>query len=279
MPSQGVHIVLDKDFFPGETAMMIPETSDGRVLFAVPWHDKVVVGTTDTPLKHIDTEPVALQAEINFILANLNNYLSTTIMLTDIRSVFAGLRPLVKLNSVNKTALMPRDHSIFVSSSGLVTITGGKWTTYRKMAGQVIDKAAHIAKLPTKRFSTQTLKIHGWFQTTAAHPLSYYGADILLLENLYRENPEWQELLHPQYPYTKACVILAARNEMAMTAEDVLARRTRLLFLDAQAAISAAPIVVDLMARELMKDEQWIAEQTTAFTRLATRYLPALTNP
>ncbi len=273
-PSQGVHLVLDKKFFPGKDAMMIPKTTDGRVLFAVPWHHKVIVGTTDTPLDKITLEPIALEEEINFIIRNFNKYQSTSIQKEDILSIFAGLRPLVKIKKVNKTSLMPRDHKIVISSSGLISITGGKWTTYRKMAEDVIDKALVIGQLLKKDCVTKHLKIHGWQnEINKTDALNYYGSDLTELKKLYLENKDWTLLLHPDFPYTKACVILAVRNEMAMTTEDVLARRTRMLFLDAKAAIETAPVVSRLMAAEMNKDDVWIAGQTKSFITLAKRYL------
>ena len=273
--SQGVHIVLDKKFFPGNDALMIPKTTDGRVLFAVPWNDRVVVGTTDTALENISLEPIALASEINFIIQNINAYLITKITKPDILSVFAGLRPLVKKNFINKTSLMPRDHTIICSAGGLISITGGKWTTYRKMAKDVIDKAIESSTLLKKSCITHDLKIHGWLnETDKYNPLHYYGADLKLVKKLYLENGNWHKLLHPSFPYTQACVIWAVRNEMAITAEDVLARRTRMLFLDAKAAIETAPHVAELMAAELNKEKEWIAAQTLSFITLAKRYLP-----
>ena len=273
-PSQGVHIVLDKKFFPGNEAMMIPNTTDGRVLFAVPWHNKVVVGTTDTPIANISLEPVVLDTEINFILHNINAYLNVVISRTDVLSVFAGLRPLVKIKSVKNTSIMPRDHTIVMSDSGLISITGGKWTTYRKMAKDVIDKAVNAGGFIKKECVTHQLKIHGWVnEVNQNDPLHFYGADLEPLKKLTKENQEWDAYLHPAFPYTKACVIWAVRNEMAMTVEDVLARRTRMLFLDARAAIESAPVVAHLMAEEMMKDQQWIIDQTNSFITLAKRYL------
>ena len=273
--SQGVHIVLDKKFFPGRDALVIPKTTDGRVLFAVPWHDRVVVGTTDTATENISLEPKALASEINFILNNINAYLNIAVRKADILSMFAGLRPLVKMSSINKTSLMPRDHTILLSESGLLTITGGKWTTYRKMAKDVIDKATASSALVKKECVTHHLKIHGWINEHGqSYPLHYFGADLILLKKLYVENENWQQLLHPSFPYTQACVIWAVRNEMAMTAEDVLARRTRMLFLDAKAAIVSVHTVAKLMAEEMNKDESWINEQTSSFIELAKRYLP-----
>jgi glycerol-3-phosphate dehydrogenase len=273
-PSQGVHIVLDKKFYPGTDALMIPRTTDGRVLFAVPWHDRVLVGTTDTPLEKISLEPAALDTEINFILNNMNTYLDTAITRADVLSVFAGLRPLVKMKGVNKTSLMPRDHTILISKSGLITITGGKWTTYRKMAKEVIDKAIITGKLQKKECITDELKIHGCKNDLdKTDPLHFYGTDLAELKKLYTENETWSALLHPHFPYTKACVIWAVRNEMAMKVEDVLARRTRMLFLDARAAIESAPEVARLMAEEMDKEQDWINEQTHSFITLAKNYL------
>lgn len=273
-PSQGVHLVLPKKFFPGEEAMMIPDTSDGRVLFAVPWHENVVVGTTDTPVQNKLLEPVALEAEVAFILEHFNSYFNVSIARADVLSVFAGLRPLVKIPAPKNTSIMPRDHCIVVSESNLVSITGGKWTTYRKMAEEVIDKAVKIAGLPKKACATQHLKIHGWTEELNTNePLSFYGADWEEIKKLYEENTAWLALLHPGYCYTRACVIFALRNEMAMTVEDVLARRTRLLFLDARAAINAAPRVAILMAKEMDRNQQWIREQVEEFNLLAKAYL------
>ncbi|HSN59496.1 MAG TPA: FAD-dependent oxidoreductase, partial [Ferruginibacter sp.] len=273
-PSQGVHIVLDKKFFPGNEAMMIPKTTDGRVLFAVPWHNKVVVGTTDTPIEKISLEPVALDTEINFILNNINAYLNVAVGRADVLSVFAGLRPLVKIKSENNTSIMPRDHTIVMSDSGLISITGGKWTTYRKMAKDVIDKAANAGGFIKKDCVTHQLKIHGWVnEVNQNDPLHFYGADLEALKNLTKENEAWAAYLHPAFPYTKSCVVWAVRNEMAMTVEDVLARRTRMLFLDARAAIDSAPIVANLMADEMMKDQHWVIDQTDSFITLAKRYI------
>ncbi len=177
-PSQGIHVVIDKKYFPGDNAMMIPKTDDGRVLFAVPWHGKVIVGTTDTPVAEVTAEPMAQEAEIEFIMKHLNRYLNTGITRPNIRSVFAGLRPLVKVSGQKNTALTPRDHTIIVSASGLVTITGGKWTTYRKMAKDAVDNAVFVGRLPRKDCITQSLHIHGWCEVTNPEDhLHFYGAD------------------------------------------------------------------------------------------------------
>jgi len=273
-PSQGIHLVVDKKFFPGADAMMIPKTEDGRVLFAVPWHDKVVLGTTDTPIESHSLEPKPLQEEIEFILHHINKYLDVTIQRTDVKTVFAGLRPLVKKGTSKKTSIMPRDHTIIVSSSGLVTITGGKWTTYRKMANDVLNTTINIAKLEKKNCVTQHLKIHGWIAIVDKNdPLHFYGADATAIKKLCTQDATLSELIHPSLPNIKAEIIWAVQNEMAVTVEDVLARRTRLLFLDARAAIEAAPTVAQLMAKTMHENNDWIQQQINAFTTLAKQYL------
>ena len=272
--SQGIHLVLDKKFFPGNAAMMVPKTEDGRVLFAVPWHDKVVVGTTDTPIQNHSPEPKPLEEEIEFLLHHINKYLDVEIKRTDVKSAFAGLRPLVKKGSSIKTALMPRDHIILVSSGGLVTITGGKWTTYRKMASDVLNKAVFAGKLQKKECVTAHLKIHGWQkETDYSDALYYYGSDAVQIRKICNENQSLSELIHPGLPNIKAEIIWAVHNEMAQTVEDVLARRTRILFLDAKTAIAAAPMVAKLMAAELNKTGDWIQQQINDFNAVAKQYL------
>ncbi|GAB2828058.1 glycerol-3-phosphate dehydrogenase/oxidase [Ferruginibacter profundus] len=273
-PSQGIHLVTDKKFFPGADAMMIPKTEDGRVLFAVPWHGKVVLGTTDTPVESHSLEPKPLEEEISFILHHINKYLTVDIKRSDVKSVFVGLRPLVKKGSTQKTAIMPRDHTIIVSASGLVTITGGKWTTYRKMAADVLDKAVATAKLEKKKCVTENFKIHGYInEENKNDALHFYGADAAHIKALCKANSTLSELIHPAAPYIKAAIIWAIQNEMAMTVEDVLARRTRLLFLDAGTAIAAAPVVAQLMATAMNKNTDWIEKQTNDFIALAKQYL------
>ncbi|WP_372634099.1 glycerol-3-phosphate dehydrogenase/oxidase [Fodinibius sp.] len=272
-PSQGVHIVLDKRFLPGETAVMIPKTKDDRILFALPWHGKVMVGTTDTPVDDITAEPEAMEEEIDFILAHAAEYLSAKPSRSDVRSVFAGLRPLVKNGHNEDTSEISRDHTLMVSSSGLVTIAGGKWTTYRKMAEDVVDRAAAVGDLDDKRCMTEALKIHGWdMDVDREDPLSHYGSDRSKIKELISQNPELGEPLHNRLPYIKAEVVWAARNEMAVTVEDFNSRRSRALFLDAEASVEMAPEVARLMAEESGRDDLWIKNQVTAYKKLAKSY-------
>jgi glycerol-3-phosphate dehydrogenase len=273
-PSQGVHIVLDKKHFPGDAALMIPHTSDGRVLFAVPWQGRVIVGTTDTAVEQTGREPRAFPAELDFIIGHFNKFLTSDITRADIRSVFTGLRPLVKAPNAKKTSLISRDHTIIVSSAGLVTITGGKWTTYRRMAKDATDNAAFVGKLEKKPCATEDLRLAGWTETPGAGELSVYGADAEKIRALIEERPEWGTRLHPELPDLLAEVAWAVREEMACTVEDVLARRTRILFLDARIAIEVATKVAVLMAELMGKDEAWQREQVRVFVELARGYLP-----
>jgi glycerol-3-phosphate dehydrogenase len=273
-PSQGIHIVIEKRFFTGDKALMVPKTTDGRVLFAVPWHDYVIVGTTDTAVSKIDIEPLPLRTEVDFILQNLNKYLSVDIKSTDVKSVFVGLRPLVKRKGAKNTSLLARDHTIIISDSKLITITGGKWTTYRKMAEEVINNAALVGNLPKQKSTTTNLHIHGYTTEKIEEDyLKFYGADAKAIKKLYVENNLWQEKIHSKFEYTKAQVIWAVRNEMAQTIEDILARRIRMLFLDATAAMEAAPIVAQIMALEMNKNVNWINTEIHTFNTLAKQYL------
>lgn len=273
-PSQGVHLVIDKEFSPGESAIMVPHTDDGRVLFAVPWNGKIVVGTTDTPVNNPELEPKAKEEEIDFILKHATQYLTGNPTRKDVRSVFAGLRPLVKAGDGKDTASLSRDHTLIVSKSGLVTITGGKWTTYRKMAQDTIDQAATVAGLNVQECVTENLRIHGWLKNVdKVDPLHHYGSDRVEIEKLIKEKPELGKPLHERLPYLKAEVIWGVRNEMAMTVEDVLARRTRALLLDAKASVEAAPEVAELMASEMDKDGGWIKSQVEEYEALADAYI------
>jgi glycerol-3-phosphate dehydrogenase len=273
-PSQGVHIVLDKSFQPGESAIMVPKTDDGRVLFAVPWHDKIIVGTTDTPVESPSLEPRALDEEIEFLLTHAARYLTKDPKAEDVLSVFAGLRPLVSKGGSGDTSSISRDHTLLIDPSGLVTITGGKWTTYRKMAEDTVDEAAVVAGLDERESVTENLRLHGWLKNAeAAEPYEMYGSDALALKKIAEENEGWGEPLHPNLRCKPSEVIWAVRSEMARTVEDVLARRTRSLLLDARASIAIAEDVAELMAEEMDKDEQWKRQQVEDYTELANGYL------
>ena len=274
-PSQGIHLVLDKSFLLGNDAIMIPKTDDGRVLFLVPWHNRVIVGTTDTLLNNHSLEPKALDEEVNFIISTANKYLNKKVCKADVLSIYAGLRPLAatKDNS-EKTKEISRSHKIIVSNSELITITGGKWTTFRRMAEDTINKAISIGKLPNVSCKTTVLQIHGSKESLHnAHHLNIYGSDQVSIQKLIIETPELGEKLHPRLPYTKAEIIWAIRNEMARTVDDILARRVRALFLDAKAAIEIAPLVASILAKELGEDKLWQQQQINEFTTIANHYV------
>jgi len=271
-PSQGIHIVVDKQFFPGEQALFIPRTDDGRVLFAVPFHDKVIIGTTDTSVEQASIEPVAKEEEVEFVINHFNRYVHTGLQRSDVKSVFAGLRPLIKIPGQKKTAVLPRDHTIWESKGGMINISGGKWTTYRKMAQEVILKSHYAGGLAYTRCQTETMKLHGWIKKPDYDdPLHYYGSDAAAIR--YLQHQGYSQTIHPDLHYTVAEVMWAVGNEMAMTVEDVLSRRTRALVLDAKAAIEAAPLVADIMMKEMNKDEAWKQQQLEAFYKVAEGYL------
>ena len=270
-PSQGIHLVFDRTFLPGEHAIMVPHTSDGRVMFAIPWHGHTLVGTTDTPVPEPALEPVALEKEIDFILGTASLYLAKKPTRADVLSVFAGIRPLVRSQDIGNTAALSRDHTIHIDQSGLLTICGGKWTTYRRMAEDCVNQAATLGQLPERPCTTHGLAIHGSHKTGLNyHDLWVYGADapaVLALDRPAR--------LHADLPYTEAEVIWGVRQEMALTVEDILARRTRALFLNSKAAVAMAPRVAALMAGELGRGENWIEQQIAAFGRTARAYICA----
>jgi glycerol-3-phosphate dehydrogenase len=275
-PSQGAHIVLDRSFLPGETAVMVPKTDDGRVLFAIPWSGRVLVGTTDTAMATLPLEPRPLEQEIVYLLDHARRYLERAPSRADIKSTFAGLRPLIRPAGARDvmTSRLSREHLIVVSDSGLVTVTGGKWTTYRVMARDAIDHGARVANVPGRPTATASLRLHGWRLPTDGQPphLAFYGSDLPCLYELISQRPDLGEPLHPALPYIAAEVIWAARNEAARQVEDVLARRTRALFLDASASREAAPGVAALLAGELGRDEAWQAIQVAQFSALAAGY-------
>ncbi len=275
VPSQGVHIILDKKFLQGKSAIMIPKTSDGRVLFAVPWHNKVVVGTTDTLIENITIEPRALPEEIDFILDTAARYLAYPPKKEDVLSVFAGLRPLAApIGNDAKTKEISRNHKISVSVSGLVTITGGKWTTYRQMGEDAIGKAQMIAGLTEKPSVTAHMPIHGYVKHFEENDhLHFYGSDAIKIREMIKKNPKLNKPIIEKYPYIIAEIVWAVQEEMARTIEDFLARRIRLLLLDARASIEAAPVVAKIMAEELGYRRKWQKEQIEKFTQLANEYI------
>jgi len=274
-PSQGVHVVLEKSFLNSESALMIPKTSDGRVLFAVPWHNHLLVGTTDTPLDEHSLEPRALKEEVDFIMSTAASYFNRTPLEKDILSVFSGLRPLAAPTNGdgNSTKEISRDHKLIISAKGLITITGGKWTTYRRMAEETVDLAISHAGLEPKACVTENLSIHGSQMIKEDHHLSIYGTDRDKIEALIKQNPSLGQQLHPSFPFVEAEVLWSARNEMAETVEDILSRRLRILFIDAHAAKDMAPRVASLLAKELSADENWEAGQIETFNKLADGYI------
>ena len=273
-PSQGAHIVLDRSFLPGDHAIIVPRTSDGRVMFAIPWHGHTLVGTTDTPIEQADLEPVPMAHEIEFMLSTASLYLAKKPAKSDILSTFAGIRPLLHSGDGKNTAAASRDHAILIDPSGLVNIAGGKWTTYRNMAEHCVDQAATLARLTERDSVTKHLNIHGFHQHAERFgTLAFYGSDAPFIQNLIRADAALGQPMHPALPYCAAEVIWAVREEMARTVEDVLARRTRALFLNARAAILMAPRVAQILADELGRDERWRDSQVQIFQELAQGYL------
>ena len=277
-PSQGIHLVFDGSFLAAGNAIMVPHTSDGRVMFAIPWHGHTVVGTTDTPMAEASLEPVALEQEVEFILQTASLYLARKPARGDVLSVFAGIRPLVRSGESGNTAALSRDHTIRIENSGMITICGGKWTTYRHMAEDCVNQAATLARLPEKPCVTGHLNIHGFQPAPEPHThelghLWVYGSDASMVQDLARSDPSWAAPLDDALPYTGAEVVWAVRHELALTLEDVLARRTRALFLNARAALRMAPRVAELMARELGRDAAWQSRQLEAVYEVAKGYL------
>jgi len=276
--SQGIHLVFDRSFLAGDTALMVPRTSDGRVLFVIPWHDHAVAGTTDTPVDAPSLEPRPMEEEVEFVLETAGRYFTRPPSRKDVLAVYTGLRPLVKADSKGegKTSALSRDHVIHVDSSGLLTITGGKWTTYRHMAEDCVDHAITLGRLPDLDCATKNLKIHGYAEEpvglgAADEHFAVYGSDTEAIAELARD-PALAQRLHSDLPYIAAEVVWAARNEMAQTVEDVLARRTRALFLNSGAAREMAEPVARLLAGELGHDEVWIGAQITEFQTLTESY-------
>ncbi|HEY3266199.1 MAG TPA: glycerol-3-phosphate dehydrogenase/oxidase [Armatimonadota bacterium] len=264
--SQGIHIVLDRSFLPGDSAIMVPKTADGRVFFLIPWEGRALAGTTDTPVDVATDDPMPLDGEVDFVLEHAARYLSRAPQRSDVLSVFAGLRPLVKAAG-HSTAQLSRDHTLVASPSGLVTITGGKWTTYRHMAADAVSRAAQVGGLPVQPCRTGAMPLHG----------------------ALAEDPEWAELgaapeearryaeadpglLHPRLPYTLGMAAFVIDNEAPVHLEDVLSRRLRALLLNAEAAVECAPAVAARMAGALGRDAEWARSEVRSFTQLAGRY-------
>jgi len=272
--SQGAHVVLPRAFLPGDTAVLVPRTADGRVLFAVPWHERVIVGTTDTPVAEPQVEPVPFAAEIDFLLEHAARYLSRDPSRADVLSAFAGLRPLVRAASGRSTSTLSRGHSIVVSRSGLVTVAGGKWTTYRRIAQDVVDRAERVGGLEPRPCRTEDLRLHGaTAEALAGTPFDVYGADADHVREIVLAEPALGDALAPGLPLIGAQVVWAVRAEMARTVEDVLARRTRALVLDARASLAAAPRVAALLARELGRDDAWAERSVLAYRAVAERHM------
>lgn len=272
VPSQGIHLVFDRSFMPGDAALIVPKTRDGRVIFAIPWHEHTMVGTTDTELKDAPVDPKPLPEEISFLLETIAPYWTRKPQAGDIRAIFAGIRPLARSDDSKSSSKLARDHLIRVSASGLVSILGGKWTTYRRMAEDCVDRAAEVGGLLSTPCRTKTLLIHGGQGKSVAGTLAYYGSDGAAIVALAESRPELNQLLAGRLPHMAAQVVWAARHEMARSVEDVLARRVRALFYDAEAAIAAAPLVAQLMAAELGRDMAWQREQLAAFSSIAGLY-------
>ncbi len=276
-PSRGVHLVLDKSFLQGDTAIMVPHTDDGRVLFVIPWHERCLVGTTDEQAPEPILEPRATDEEVEFILRNAARYLSRDPERSDVLSVFAGLRPLVR-HEGQETKQISREHEVLVSRGGLVSVIGGKWTTYRRMAADVMDHAIDVGGLERQPCVTESLRLHGWLDRDdpdmpGENWLRVYGADSSEVMAVCDEVDGGHELLDDRLPYPRGVVVHAARYEMARSVEDVLARRTRALLLDAQAASTCAPEVASLLGGELGYDAAWQAAQVSDFQTLAAGYL------
>lgn len=277
-PAQGVHLVFDRAFQPSNRAIMVPHTDDGRVLFVIPWHERIVVGTTDTPMKQAEIEPRALPDEIEFILRNAGRYLEREPTRGDVRSVYAGMRPLVHESGVDaQTKSISRSHKVVVSASGLVSIMGGKWTTYRRMAQDTMTRVIDVGQLDRRPCETESLRVHGWLaREDAATPsedwLRVYGSDAVAVRAVCSERAGWNAPMHARLPYALGVAAYAVRHEMARSTEDVLSRRTRALLIDAAASSEIAEVVAGIVASELGRDSAWAAQDAATFRKLAAGY-------
>lgn len=270
-PSQGVHIVLEKEFLNGPHAIMVPHTTDGRVLFAVPWNDYVVVGTTDTPIDETLDEPIALEEEIQFILENAGAYMTKKPKRSDVKSVFAGLRPLAASEGKKEsTKEVSRHHKITVSTSGLVSVLGGKWTTYRKIAEDAINTVQVVGGFSERKCNTETLPVFGFDANSDwSDPLHCYGKEASKIKAL---DPDGNQSLSKKLFITKNQIHWAVQEEMASCLEDVLARRTRCLFLDAYETEKIAPEVARIMAGILNQDQTWIDSELKSLNSTIKNY-------
>lgn len=272
--SRGAHIVVSSAFLPGDSAVLVPSTDDGRVLFAIPWQGHVVIGTTDVPVDEPSREPVPSEAEVDYLIDHAGRYLTRPITRPDILSAWAGQRGLIAAGTAENTAALSRGHSVGVSRRGLVTVTGGKWTTCRKVAQDTVNTAADVGGLSPAHTRTATLRLHGYStRRDVLAPWRVYGTDAESAREMEEADEALSGLMHPGLPYRLSQAAWAARNEMAVRVEDVLARRTRALFLNARAASAAAPAVARVMARELGRGERWAEDEVRAFKGLASRYV------
>lgn len=273
-PSQGVHLVFNSSFLKSGTALMVPKTTDGRVLFAVPWMNALVVGTTDVPIEEATEEPKATEKEVEFILENAANYLENPPVKSDIKSVFVGLRPLAASGDGNqKTKEVSRSHKITRTKSGLFNLLGGKWTTYRQMAEDLVDRVGLEVEGRKRPCQTQKLKLWG-FSTKhffGDDTLSRYGVDLEKIRR-YSDDPDGNTSLSQQFELSKNRILWSIREEMAVTLEDVLARRTRCLFLDAKESVDIAEKVAKIVAKEMGKNEEWVAQEVIHFKSIAKNY-------
>jgi glycerol-3-phosphate dehydrogenase len=258
--SQGIHLVLPKKIMPAAEAVMIPKTHDGRVLFLIPWHDHLLVGTTDSARDKPELEPRASREEIDYLLEYLDQYLEQPVGREDVLSCFAGLRPLVGTAGGGKTSRLSRDYHLATATSRLITLAGGKWTTYRAMGEATVNQVEVVGHLKNQPTRTRNLKL--------------FDRDETEVREIINRTPDLEKTLHPDYPWTEAQVIHAVRRQSANRVEDVLSRRLRALPLNAQAATAMAPRVAELMAGELNHDAAWQTEQVAAFRKLAADYLP-----
>lgn len=273
--SQGIHLVFDREFLPSEEALIVPKTRDGRVIFAVPWHNHAVIGTTDTPRPDMPLDPKPLPGEVDFILETIAPYLARKPRRADIRSIFAGIRPLVRAADSSNTSKLGRDHEVRISATKLVSVLGGKWTTYRKMAEDCVNHVAELGELKPVECPTKAMPVHGHWSDDRNARFAEYGADAAKLEELIAATPAAANPLAERLTYVAGQATFAVRNEMARTVEDVLARRTRALFLDAEAALTAAPRVAQILAAELQQSNAWQNEQLQKFQAIAEAYRPA----